>query len=174
LFPGAGERRTALSWHNGSEFRKLKAGLARMAEEYRAAGMTEEQIAEIAAFDLEVLRSDRRFYRHTQALCPGGWEAEDAPEPGYDGTDAPLSGRLDWLEEIEDPVLLEALRELNPEMLELVTLWAIDGMGQAEIARRLGCTRQNVHTQLLRIRRFLRRRMARGRENDCAEQSAQS
>jgi DNA-directed RNA polymerase specialized sigma24 family protein len=148
-----------------------------MAEEYRAAGMTEEQIAEIAAFDLEVLRSDRRFYRHTQSLCPGGQGPEEAPEPSYDGSEPTLSGRLDWLEEIGDPALLELLKELSPEMLELLTLFVFEGYNQKQIARYLCCAKQNVSTKLLRLRRFLRRRLERAREaqekTGCAEESAQ-
>ena len=133
-----------------------------MAEEYRAAGMSEEAIAEIAAFDLEVLRSDRRFYRHTQSLCPDGREAEEAeaPEPSYDGSLLHLEGRMGWLEEIENPALLEALRALTPEMLELLTLFVFEGRTKSDIGRMLGCSSQNIATKLLRIRRFLRRHMA--------------
>ena len=49
-----------MSWHNGSARRELAARQRQLAEDYRAAGMTEAQIAKMAAFDLEVLRSDRR------------------------------------------------------------------------------------------------------------------
>ena len=145
--------------------KKLSAAQARMAEEYRAAGMTEEAIAEIAAFDLEVLRSDRRFYRHNQALCPGGRGPEEAPEPLYDGSEPPLTGRMDWLQEIESPWLLEALREQDRHMLEILTLLVFEGRLQTEIARKLGCSPQNISTRLARLRRFLRSRMA-GAEKD--------
>ena len=153
-----------MSWHNGSARRELEARQRQLAEEYRAAGMTETQIAEMAAFDLEVLRSDRRFYRHTQTLCPDGRGAEEAPEPGYDGSEIPLTDRLDWLEEIEDPALLEALKELNTEMLEILTLYVFEGYTQKQIARSLCCSLQNVNTKLLRLRRFLRRRLERSKE----------
>lgn len=154
-----------MSWHNGSARRELAARQRQLAEDYRAAGMTEAQIAEMAAFDLEVLRSDRRFYRHTQTLCPDGRGPEEAPEPGYDGSEPPLTDRLDWLEEIEDPALLEALRSLHPEMLEILTLYVFEGYTQKQIARYLCCSLQNVNTKLLRLRRFLRRRLERTKEN---------
>jgi hypothetical protein len=161
---GDGKGEKDLSWNNGSARKKLSEQQAKAAEEYRAAGMTEAQIAELAAFDMEVLRSDRRFYRHTQSLCPDGREAEEAPEPAWDGTELRLSGRMDWLQEIGDPALLEALRSLKPEMLELLTLWVFEGCSQAEIARLQRCTRQNIHGRLLRLRRYLRRRMGRAAE----------
>ena len=150
-----------MSWYNGSAWKKLGETLRRQAEEYRAAGMTEEAIAEIAAFDLEVLRSDRRFYRHSQALCPDGRGPEEAPEPLYDGSEPPLAGRMDWLQEIEDPVLLEALREQDRDMLEILTLLVFEGRLQTEIARKLGCSPQNVSERLARFRRLLRQRMGR-------------
>jgi DNA-directed RNA polymerase specialized sigma subunit len=161
VFRGHGERRNDLYWHNGSAVKKLTAEEQRMAEEYRAAGMTEEQIAEIAAFDREVLRSDRRFYRHMQACSPVSGSLEQVPEPAYDGSDIPLSGRMDWLQEIEDPALLQALRELKPDMLEILTLYVFDGLSQPEIARKLGCTRQNISGRIVRLRRFLKRRTGR-------------
>ena len=135
--------------------KRLSAAQARMAEEYRAAGMTEEAIAEIAAFDLEVLRSDRRFYRHSQALCPDGRGPEEAPEPLYDGSEPPLTGRMDWLQEIGDPVLLEALREQDRDMLEILTLWVFEGRRHHEIARLLGCSRQSVTARLRGFREEL-------------------
>ena len=141
--------------------KKLSAAQARMAEEYRAAGMTEEAIAEIAAFDLEVLRSDRRFYRHTQSSCPGAGDPNEAPEEARDDGEIRLTGRMDWLQEIGDPVLLEALREQDRDMLEILTLLVFEGRLQTEIARKLGCSPQNVSERLARFRRYLRMRMGR-------------
>lgn len=145
-----------MSWHNGNERKKLAAAQARMAEEYRALGMTEEAIAAIAAFDMEVLRSDRRFYRHNQALCPGVGDPAAAPEPISDGETPPLSGRTDWLQELSSPALTEALRALDPETLEILTLWVFEGYCQAEIARILGCSQQNISERITYLRKKLR------------------
>ncbi len=138
-----------------------------MAEEYLAAGMTEEQIAEIAAFDLEVLRSDRRYYRHTQSIGPGG-RPEEAPEPVYDGSELPLRDRMGWLKEIESPALSAALGELTPEMLELITLYVYEGLTLADIGQKWRCSHQNIAGKLRRLRRFLRRRMARYEQENAA------
>ena len=148
-----------MPWHNGNERKKLSAAQARMAEEYRAAGMTEEAIAAIAAFDLAVLRSDRRFYRHSQALCPGVGDPGEAPEPISDGETPPLSGRTDWLQEISSPALLEVLQAQDKEMLEILTLWVFEGYRQTEVARKLGCTPQNISERIATLRRKLRRSM---------------
>ena len=152
-----------MPWHNGNAMKKLAAQEARMAEEYRAAGMAEEAIAQLVAFDREVLRSDRRFYRHTQALVPGLGALESVPEPAYE-EEGWLGGRLDWLQEIEEPALLEALKDLRGDMLEILTLYVFEGWTQPEIARKLGCTPQNISGRIVRLRRFLRRRTGRTKE----------
>ena len=65
-------------WNNGYELNKLEKEQQKLAAQYRAASMTEEAIWEMYAFDLEVFRSDRRFYEHTQPLicCDEEFEEE--------------------------------------------------------------------------------------------------
>ena len=149
-----------MSWYHN---RNIEAEEARLEEEYRAAGMTKEQIEAIRAFDREVQRSNRRFYRHNQRLSPRG-EAEDNAEPREDGREFRLRDRMGWLEEIESPALAECLREADPELLEILTLWVFEGWNQREVARLLCCSRQNVTEILRNFRARLRSRMAQGGE----------
>ena len=55
-----------MSWNNAYERKKFNARIKREIAEYQAAGMTEEQIAEIVLFDEEQFRNDRRYRMHTQ------------------------------------------------------------------------------------------------------------
>lgn len=57
-----------MSWNNGYERSKFEARQKKQAEEYRALGMTEEQIKTMYEFDLEQFNSDRRYLIHTQSL----------------------------------------------------------------------------------------------------------
>ena len=57
-----------MAWNNGYERKKFESEQKRLAEEYRAAGMTEEQIEEMYQFDLAEFRSRRRFCEHNQQL----------------------------------------------------------------------------------------------------------
>ena len=49
-----------MCWNDGYERRKFEARQKKQAEEYRALGMTEEQIKAMYEFDLEQYKSDRR------------------------------------------------------------------------------------------------------------------
>ena len=57
-----------MGWNNAYETKKFEAKQKKQAEEYRALGMTEEQIKEMYEFDLEQLKSERRYRMHTQPL----------------------------------------------------------------------------------------------------------
>ena len=87
---------------------------AKLAEEYRAAGMTEEQIREMYAFDLA--------------------DNMDALSNGLDHTLS--TDRYWWIEEIDDPALAAELKKLPAESIEMLTLYAIEGFTHEEIAKR--------------------------------------
>lgn len=134
-----------MSWHNGNKWRGFEARQEKQAAAWRRAGMTEEQIAAMKAFDAAVLRSDRRFYVHNQPLLISGLDPEAAPEePAPEADGMPAGVRLGWLEEIEDPTLQSLLLAQTPETLAVIELHVFRGRSFTEIARTLGCTRQNV------------------------------
>lgn len=76
-----------MSWNDGYERKKFMAGMKKQAEEYRTAGMTEEQIKAMYEFDLGVYKSDRTYYSHTQE-----YEASSFDE-GVDDSDNALLNR---------------------------------------------------------------------------------
>ena len=55
-----------MAWINGFERKRFDEEQKRLAEEYRIAGMTNEQIEQMYQFDLETFNSRRRFAEHTQ------------------------------------------------------------------------------------------------------------
>ena len=55
-----------MAWINGLERKRFNEEQKRLAEQYRAAGMTEEQIEQMYQFDLVEFNSRRRFSEHTQ------------------------------------------------------------------------------------------------------------
>ena len=55
-----------MAWINGFERKRFDEEQKRLAEEYRIAGMTNEQIEQMYQFDLETFNSRRRFTEHTQ------------------------------------------------------------------------------------------------------------
>lgn len=71
-----------MSWNNAYERKKFNARIKREIAEYQAAGMTEEQIAEIVLFDEEQFRNDRRYRMHTQEFCESEFDDDEGGENG--------------------------------------------------------------------------------------------
>ena len=69
----------------------------RLAEQYRAAGMTEEQIEQMYQFDLVEFNSRRRFSEHTQQFSENAFEeSDDDKSPLLEKYLAQLSTSLDF------------------------------------------------------------------------------
>ena len=76
-----------MAWNNGLERMKFEAEQAKLAAEYHAAGMTEEQIQQMYEFDLEVFNGNRRFAEHTQQFPESPFRVSSPGEffqPAYD------------------------------------------------------------------------------------------
>ena len=66
-----------MAWINGLERKRFNEEQKRLAEQYRAAGMTEEQIEQMYQFDLVEFNSRRRFSEHTQQFSENAFEESD-------------------------------------------------------------------------------------------------
>lgn len=152
-----------MSWNDGYERRKFEAKQKKQAEEYRALGMTEEQIQAMYEFDLEQYKSDRRHYSHTQSFIPDDFdESEDDDEKlsifekFKDVLTTTIENSSDksrywWIEEIDDPNLVRKIKSLPQDDIELITLLAFDGYSKTEIAKMLGCKPYHITRRLARI-----------------------
>jgi RNA polymerase sigma factor (sigma-70 family) len=90
--------------------------------------------------------------RARTAVAPCG-PLEDEPQAMPAGHDA------DWRE--VGPVLDEEVRRLPARYRDAVVLCYLEGRGQAEAARELGCARATVAVRLLRARKLLQKRLSR-------------
>ena len=61
-----------------------------------------------------------------------------------------------WVETIEDEELYRQLRTLSAADLELITLIAMEGYRQSEVARMWGCSQVAVHKRMKKIKKILR------------------
>ena len=134
-------------------------------DEYSAAGMSEAAIAQMKAFDWGWFCSRRLYSLHNQPLPEEYCFDEDRASTLFRRF-AALSvafeddlgtSRYGWLESIEDPRLYQRLKALSDKHLELITLIAIDGYSQAEVARMWGCCRNVIYKKVQRIKKFLQR-----------------
>lgn len=106
-----------MSWNNAYERKKFEARQKKQSEEYRALGMTEEQIKEMYEFDLEQYKSDRRYHMHTQPFTSSDFDDGEDDESEstllnkfFDELTVIIDSssehsRYWWIEEIEDEEL---------------------------------------------------------------------
>lgn len=156
-----------MNWNNGYERKRFDEEQKRRAEEYRKLGMSETQIREMYLFDLAWFKSKRRYYTHNQDFASGAFDGgnEDNFESALSklfsealsaATDKPINcSRYWWIEDIEDPVLMQKIKRLTENDLELLTLFAFDGYTLTEIGRIYQCTPQNIHKKYKKIKNNL-------------------
>ena len=157
-----------MCWNDGYERRKFEARQKKQAEEYRALGMTEEQIKAMYEFDLEQYKSDRRYYSHSQSFIPDDFDEDEDDDEKLSifdkfkdvlTTSIEESGnksRYWWFEEIDNPDLVRNIKSLSTEQLELLTLVVIDGYGQAEIAELMKVSQSAISQRIATIRKILK------------------
>lgn len=112
-----------MEWHDGTERRRFEREQAKLCKQYLAAGMTEEQIQALYAYDREWYKSRRREAVHTQRLDIQTSEDEDINKdnPLYKKFFEKLAvednhadySRYGWLEEIQDERLYVAISKLT-------------------------------------------------------------
>lgn len=156
-----------MAFNYAKERRAFDREWERLRGEYQAAGMTTESIDKLYTFDLEWFNSRRSFINHTQDLPSEAVPDEDDQERSslirkfasfsVALDESAMGGRYGWVEEIEDAGLLDKLRRLSRDDLELLTLITIEGYSQTETARLQGCSQKNISMKMSRIKRFLRK-----------------
>ena len=139
----------------------------RLRAEYRAAGMSEQDMEKMYAFDWAWFCSRRIFISHNCELPEEGQRDSDDPRRSslirryssfsvsFDETD--FIGRYQWVESVEDEKLYARLKELSREDLELLTLLVFDGYSQPEIARKMGCSQANISKKLTPLKKYLKK-----------------
>lgn len=153
-----------MNWNNGLERKKFEDEQKRLAEEYRKLGMSEAQIREMYLYDLDWFNSKRCYYSHTQSFTSGAFNDGDEDSSDsvlYKMFSAALSVAIDeyinhspywWIEEIEDPLLVQKLKRLTGNDLDLLALFAFDGYTLTEIGKIYKCTPQNIQQKYKRIK----------------------
>ena len=150
-----------MEWNNGKERALFHKEQAELRKQYLAAGMTEEQIQVLYAFDREWYKSRRREAVHTQRLDIQTSEDEDINKdnPLYKKFFEKLAvednhadySRYGWIDELENEELAKAVNALSDTDREILTL-LIEGFNQATIALSLGMTQPAVSQRIKKIR----------------------
>ena len=154
-----------MEWHDGTERRRFEREQAELRKQYLAAGMTEEQIQALHAYDREWYKSRRREAVHTQRLDIQTSEDEDVNKdnPLYKKFLEKLAvednhadySRYGWIDELENEELAKAVNALSDTDKELLTM-LINGFTQSEIGAEMGVSQQSVSKRIKKNQRFFR------------------
>ena len=152
-----------MEWHDGTERRRFEREQAELRKQYLAAGMTEEQIQALYAFDREWYKSRRREAVHTQRLDIQTSEDEDINKdnPLYKKFFEKLAvednhadySRYGWIDELENEELAKAVNALSDTDKELLTM-LINGFTQSEIGAEMGVSQQSVSKRIKKIQKI--------------------
>ena len=139
-----------MSWNDGYERKKFMARMKKQAEEYRAAGMTEEQTQAMFEFDLAQYNAERSYYTHTQPLdTHEGNDEGDEVEDSFvrDFIDAfsvseedkylEITSCFGWIDTIENPELARELHQMSMLDKEILTRTVFEGYKLNELIKPL-------------------------------------
>ena len=144
-----------MAFNYARERKKFEKEWKRLRSKYTAAGMSLEDIEAMRQFDLKVFNSDRRYFSHTQPLLSSDCGEDDSGQEDksvllerfsetMSVTDDGVSfhGRYWWIEELDTPELIQAIKMLSDNDKELLTLYFFDGYSQSEIAEFYGISQK--------------------------------
>lgn len=154
-----------MGFNYAREKRKFDKEWEQLHQEYAAAGMSEAAITQMKAFDWGWFCSRRVYADHVQALPEESSYNEDGRSTLFRKFAAlsvafeqgQASGRYAWVETIEDERLYRQLHTLSAADLELITLIAIEGYRQSDVARMWGCSQVAIHKRMKKIKKILAR-----------------
>ena len=125
-----------MGFNYGLEKRKFTEEWKKLYREYKAAGMSEEDIQDIYAFDLNVFRKNRTEFQRTQPLsessCDDGTEQGESMSALLKKFSSALSAcdkysfqsdpRFAWVDEMENDELYRKIISLPKRDMDLLTL----------------------------------------------------
>ena len=156
-----------MGFNYAKEKRQFDLEWNRLQKEYSDAGMSPSSIDTMRIFDWKMFLSRRTYENHTQALpdtyLNGEVEGQRSAlfkkfsslSAAFDEED--FSDRYAWIGSIGDTALSKKLEMLPGKDLELLTLYAIAGYTQAEIALLMGRDQSVISRKLNRIKNFLKK-----------------
>lgn len=133
-----------MCWNDSNKRKKFNSFEKKQSELFRKAGMCEKNIQEMYEFDYSLYCGDRNYYTYIQEnndeLSNKDMENiiyqiiddKDVYDPRIEHTD-----RFYWLDEIEDELLYKAIKRLDDNQKELLTLIFVDGFSMTYIAENI-------------------------------------
>jgi DNA-directed RNA polymerase specialized sigma24 family protein len=135
-----------MNYNHGLAEKKFKEHWVETANEYRKAGMTEEQITAIYEFDREVFNSDRRHNENTVRLFDNENNSTLAVYDNYSS-----DNRYGWLDEIDNMESYSKIMAMPKIWREAFTMYIFDGYTQQEISSKLLKPQQTISRWIVKI-----------------------
>ena len=135
-----------MSYNHGLEEKKFNEYWNEISEEYRKAGMTEEQIMSMLEFEREVFNSDRRYRENTVELFDNETNKNLQIYDNYSTTK-----RYGWIDEIDDRETYEKIMSLPEIWVEAFTMYIFDGYSQQQISSKLLKSQQTISRWIVEI-----------------------
>ena len=158
-----------MGYNNGRGNKELESMWDRLREEYRAAGMGEDAIREMIAFDKQCRNRDRKFYEHIQYMDfrKADGEVGENQSKSYhrkfkdslqeEARITDPARRYGWVDELDSENLVNAVRSLSEKDMELITLLAYREKTEEEIAEMWGVSQQAISQRRRKIRKILKK-----------------
>ena len=158
-----------MGFNYGLEKRKFTEEWKKLYREYKAAGMSEEDIQDIYAFALNVFRKNRTEFQRTQPLsessCDDGAEQGESMSALLKKFSSALSAcdkysfqsdpRFAWVDEMENDELYRKIISLPERDIDLLTLIAFEGYSQREVAEIRGIAPAAICKKIAKLKKIL-------------------
>lgn len=137
----------------------------KLAKQYREAGMSEEAIQEMYAYDYELFKKQRVFCQHNQYLDVdssfvdserSSLLAKFMHEMSTEMSFAKEDERNSWIEDVTDEHLYELLHNLTEADLDLLTMLVIEGYTVVEVARLKEVSHQAISKRWKKIQKNMK------------------
>lgn len=137
-----------MKWNNRRQRAQFERKQAKLRKQYIELGMTDEEIQIMYDFDLAEFNGKRREAENTYRL-------DDAD---LDNVTVELEcgtfSRYAWIDEIENERGIAAIKSMPLDYIEILTDIVVDGLSQAEIARKRNVGRNAIANKINRIKRI--------------------
>lgn len=163
------ERNGEMGFNYTVERRKFDAEWEAMEAQLLAAGIDPKEVEKFHQEELAVFGERRAYEKRTQAMNDRqidiyGNEMEDDDCSLMGKFRDVLSSEIDsicpmdrllWIEEIDSEKLSKKLHSLSEDYLDVLTMWAIEGYSQEEIALKYGISQMAVSKKITKIKKIL-------------------
>lgn len=145
------------------EKRKFDRAWARKSQQYSEQGMTQDSINNLYELDHEEFCQRRTYENRNQKLPSEVFSDDETPSVLFRKysslsttfDESNFSDRFAWVETIDNDNLAKKLKALSREDLELLTMYAIEGYTQVEIADIKSGKQSNFSKKINKIKKLL-------------------